>query len=108
MWVLACSGEFALATAEVCRKAGDRDAAVAQLLVLDVAGVSFADSSFLSLLVQLRKPRSLLWQARGFPTSSARRAGAALRGWSRPLINDVRVSACVGKECQAGSAGAAL
>lgn len=60
MWVLVCSGEFALATAEVRRKAGDRDAAVAQLLVLDVAGVSFADSSFLSLLVQLRNARSLL------------------------------------------------
>ncbi len=67
MWVLVCSGEFALDTAEVYRKAGDRDAAVAQLLVLDVAGVSFADSSFLSLLVQLRKPRSLLWQGSGLP-----------------------------------------
>ncbi|MFE2554101.1 STAS domain-containing protein [Streptomyces sp. NPDC059355] len=37
----------------------DRDAAEARLLVVDVAGVTFADSSFLNVLIRPNNSRSL-------------------------------------------------
>ncbi|MCY0943284.1 hypothetical protein [Streptomyces antarcticus] len=46
--VIVRTGEFDLDTAGVSAAACDRDAAGAKLLVLDVARVAFADSSFLN------------------------------------------------------------
>ncbi|MCY0929061.1 STAS domain-containing protein [Streptomyces sp. H27-H1] len=57
--VLVCSGEFDLDTAGVLRAACER-ASAAEILVLDVAQVGFADSTFLNLLLKLRKSRRLV------------------------------------------------
>ncbi|MFD6970417.1 STAS domain-containing protein [Streptomyces sp. NPDC059949] len=57
--VVVCSGEFDLDTAGKLAAACDHDAAEARLLVVDVAGVTFADSSFLNVLIRLHNSRSL-------------------------------------------------
>ncbi|MER6317025.1 STAS domain-containing protein [Streptomyces sp. NPDC001581] len=49
--VVVCSGEFDLDAAGMAA-ACDHDAAGARLLVVDVAGVTFADSSFLNVLIR--------------------------------------------------------
>ncbi|MER5567148.1 STAS domain-containing protein [Streptomyces goshikiensis] len=58
--VIVCSGEFDLDTVGVLAAACDRDAAGAELLVLDVARVAFADSSFLNVLIRLRNTRPVV------------------------------------------------
>lgn len=58
--VIVCSGEFDLDTVGVLAQACDRDAADAPLLVLDVALVAFADSSFLNELIRLRNTRPVV------------------------------------------------
>ncbi|MFE5534697.1 STAS domain-containing protein [Streptomyces sp. NPDC056492] len=61
VWVVVCSGEFDLDTTGRLAAACDRDdVAGAHLLVLDVAGVTFADSSFLNVVLRLRNGRSLV------------------------------------------------
>ncbi|NXY93226.1 STAS domain-containing protein [Streptomyces sp. BR123] len=57
--VVVCSGAFDMDTTGKLAVACDRDAADARLLVVDVAGVTFADSSFLNLLIRLNNSRSL-------------------------------------------------
>ncbi|MFD4247579.1 STAS domain-containing protein [Streptomyces sp. NPDC058525] len=57
---IVCEGEFDLDTVGVLAAACDRDAAGAELLVLDVARVAFADSSFLNVLIRLRNTRSVV------------------------------------------------
>ncbi|MFF3017342.1 STAS domain-containing protein [Streptomyces sp. NPDC057939] len=56
--VVVCTGEFDLDTAGTltgaCEREGD-----AKLLVLDVTGVTFADSSFLNVLIRLRNTRAV-------------------------------------------------
>lgn len=58
--VVVCAGEFDLDTAGVLAAACDREAAGAALLVLDVARVEFADSSFLNVLIRLRNTRPVV------------------------------------------------
>ncbi|MFE6912173.1 STAS domain-containing protein [Streptomyces erythrochromogenes] len=58
--VLVCAGEFDLDTTGKLAAACDRDAADARLLVLDVTGVTFADSSFLNVLIRLNNSRTLV------------------------------------------------
>lgn len=60
VWVVVCSGEFDLDTTGKLAAACDGDAAAARLLVLDVTGVTFADSSFLNVLIRLNNSRSLV------------------------------------------------
>ncbi|MFB7781152.1 STAS domain-containing protein [Streptomyces vinaceus] len=57
--VVACSGEFDQDTVGVLQAACDRETIGAQLLVLDVKNVTFADSSFLNTLIRLRNTRPL-------------------------------------------------
>ncbi|MFJ3206146.1 STAS domain-containing protein [Streptomyces sp. NPDC086989] len=57
--VVACSGEFDQDTVGLLHEACERETAGAQLLVLDVKGVAFADSSFLNTLIRLRRIRPL-------------------------------------------------
>ncbi|MFI1453921.1 STAS domain-containing protein [Streptomyces roseus] len=57
--VVACSGEFDQDTVGLLRDACERETTGAQLLVLDVRGVTFADSSFLNALIRLRHTRPL-------------------------------------------------
>ncbi|KPI31482.1 Sulfate transporter/antisigma-factor antagonist STAS [Actinobacteria bacterium OV450] len=61
VWVVDCAGEFDLDTTEKLSAACDRDdVAGTRLLVVDVAGVAFAESSFLNVLLRLRNSRSLV------------------------------------------------
>ncbi|MEU9032794.1 STAS domain-containing protein [Streptomyces sp. NPDC048383] len=55
-----CSGEFDLDSVGLLTDACDGGAAEAELLVVDVAGLEFADSSFLGVLVHLRNTRNLV------------------------------------------------
>ncbi|MEU9027107.1 STAS domain-containing protein [Streptomyces sp. NPDC048383] len=55
-----CSGEFDLDSIGLLADACDRQAADADLLVVDVAGLTFADSAFLGVLVRLRHTRRLV------------------------------------------------
>ncbi|GAA0271885.1 hypothetical protein GCM10010302_06870 [Streptomyces polychromogenes] len=59
--MVVCSGEFDTDTIGVLREDCDEDAP-ADLLVVDVARVAFADSSFLSALVRLGNTRSVFLQ----------------------------------------------
>ncbi len=54
-----CSGDFDMDTVGLLAYACDRQAPDAEVLVLDVSGVSFADSTFLSVLVRLNQERRL-------------------------------------------------
>ncbi|MFE5724762.1 STAS domain-containing protein [Streptomyces erythrochromogenes] len=58
--VVICSGEFDMDTVGILAAACERDAADAELLVLDVAWVAFADSSFLNELIRLRNTRQMV------------------------------------------------
>ncbi|GHI82908.1 hypothetical protein Sxan_02720 [Streptomyces xanthophaeus] len=58
--VVACRGEFDQDTVGALIDACDGEASGARLLVVDVAGVSFADSSFLSALIRLRNTRRMV------------------------------------------------
>ncbi|WP_411104805.1 STAS domain-containing protein [Streptomyces sp. cmx-4-9] len=58
--VVVCSGEFDLDTSGALAAACDGEAAAAELLVLDVSQVVFADSSFLNLLLRLRHTRPVV------------------------------------------------
>ncbi|MGW9374068.1 STAS domain-containing protein [Streptomyces xanthophaeus] len=60
VWMVVCSGEFDLDTTGKLAAACDRDAAAVRLLVLDVTGVTFADSSFLNVLIRLHNSRSIV------------------------------------------------
>lgn len=60
--VVVCAGEFDMDHDEKVAAACAGEAADAARLVLDVARVTFADSSFLSLLVRLRNTRDLVLQ----------------------------------------------
>ncbi|MCX4960971.1 STAS domain-containing protein [Streptomyces virginiae] len=60
VWVVVCTGEFDLDTTGELAVACDRVTADAQLLVIDVSGVAFADSSFLNVLIRLRNSRPLV------------------------------------------------
>ncbi|MFJ9597884.1 STAS domain-containing protein [Streptomyces virginiae] len=64
VWVVGCTGEFDLDTTGKLADACDRDAADARLLVLDVTGATFADSSFLNVLIRLNNSRSLVLAGR--------------------------------------------
>ncbi|MFD6879704.1 MULTISPECIES: STAS domain-containing protein [unclassified Streptomyces] len=55
-----CSGEFDIDSVGLLAEACDGEAADAELLVVDVAGLAFADSSYLSVLVRLRRTRKLV------------------------------------------------
>ncbi|MDX2389517.1 MULTISPECIES: STAS domain-containing protein [unclassified Streptomyces] len=55
-----CSGEFDLDSVGLLAQACDGEAAGAELLVVDVARLAFADSAFLSVLVRLRRTRQLV------------------------------------------------
>ncbi|MFD9451794.1 STAS domain-containing protein [Streptomyces sp. NPDC059985] len=55
-----CSGEFDLDSVGLLAQACDGEAADAEPLVVDVAGLEFADSSYLSVLVRLRRTRKLV------------------------------------------------
>ncbi|WP_371680920.1 STAS domain-containing protein [Streptomyces sp. NBC_01276] len=55
--VVVCTGEFDLDTAGRVAEACRTRAADAELLLLDVSGVAFADSSFLNELIRLRNAR---------------------------------------------------
>ncbi|MEU9032015.1 STAS domain-containing protein [Streptomyces sp. NPDC048383] len=57
-----CSGEFDLDSVGLLAQACDGEAAGAELLVVDVAGLESADSSFLRVLVRLRRTRKLVLQ----------------------------------------------
>lgn len=57
--VIVCSGEFDLDTNGVLLTACQREAG-AGLLVLDVTQVTFADSAFLNVLIQLHHTRPLV------------------------------------------------
>ncbi|MFD0374416.1 STAS domain-containing protein [Streptomyces sp. NPDC127112] len=57
--VVVCSGDFDLDTINVLVEACADEDSQAGPLVVDVAGVSFADSSFLNVLVRLRNTRPL-------------------------------------------------
>ncbi|MEU3317354.1 STAS domain-containing protein [Streptomyces sp. NPDC006662] len=59
MWVVGCSGELDLEASQKVRAACEGEAAGARLLVLDVTGVTFADSSFLNVLIRLPNSRCL-------------------------------------------------
>ncbi|MFG2667048.1 STAS domain-containing protein [Streptomyces sp. NPDC048387] len=58
--VLVCSGEFDLDTVATVTAACEQEAAHQQVLVVDVARLGFADSSFLNVLVTLRKRRPVV------------------------------------------------
>ncbi|MFJ3637603.1 STAS domain-containing protein [Streptomyces sp. NPDC090112] len=60
VWVVVCSGEFDLDTTGKLAAACDGEVGDARLLVLDVTGVTFADSSFLNVLIRLHNSRSLV------------------------------------------------
>lgn len=53
--VIVCSGEFDLDTIAGLSAVCEREAAPGRLLAFDVAGVEFADSTFLNLLITWRK-----------------------------------------------------
>ncbi|MFG2623111.1 STAS domain-containing protein [Streptomyces sp. NPDC048507] len=53
-FVVVCSGEFDADTVGTLVQACRTEAAGAQLLILDMRGVLFADSSFLNVLIRLR------------------------------------------------------
>ncbi|MFD6878443.1 MULTISPECIES: STAS domain-containing protein [unclassified Streptomyces] len=59
-----CSGEFDMDSVDLLAQACDGEAAAAaaaaEVLVVDVAGLEFADPSFLSVLVCLRRTRKLV------------------------------------------------
>ncbi|MEU8779794.1 STAS domain-containing protein [Streptomyces sp. NPDC048606] len=57
--VVECAGEFDIDSVDLLRQACAGPAADAKLLVLDVARVEFADSSFLNELIRLRQEREL-------------------------------------------------
>ncbi|MEV6583610.1 STAS domain-containing protein [Streptomyces sp. NPDC051582] len=58
--VVVCRGEFDLDTASVLAQACAGEAASAELLVLDVRGVAFADSTFLNELLRLLQSRPVV------------------------------------------------
>ncbi|MFE9934279.1 STAS domain-containing protein [Streptomyces sp. NPDC005533] len=58
--VVECSGEFDRDTAGVLVAVCDRDAGPAEVLVVDVARVAFADSAFLNVLLRLWNSRRLV------------------------------------------------
>ncbi|WP_167739536.1 STAS domain-containing protein [Streptomyces subrutilus] len=60
VYVVACKGEFDQDTVGVLADACDGEASGASLLVVDVAGVLFADSAFLNVLIRLRNTRRLV------------------------------------------------
>ncbi|MEW2417836.1 STAS domain-containing protein [Streptomyces sp. NPDC046866] len=60
VWVVVCSGEFDQDTTGKVAAACGGEAADARLLVLDVTGVTFADSSFLNVLIRLRNARPVV------------------------------------------------
>ncbi|MGW2587228.1 STAS domain-containing protein [Streptomyces virginiae] len=55
--VAACSGEFDRDTVPVPADVCERETGAAALLVLDVARVTFAGSSFLNLMIRLHRTR---------------------------------------------------
>ncbi|MFK0223676.1 STAS domain-containing protein [Streptomyces vinaceus] len=55
--VVVCGGEFDLDTVGALARACEGEATAAELLVLDVTGVAFADSTFLNELLRLRRSR---------------------------------------------------
>ncbi|MFJ3173839.1 STAS domain-containing protein [Streptomyces roseus] len=57
--VVVCTGEFDLDTAGRLEQACRTEAAEAKLVVLDVAGVAFADSAFLNVLLRLHNSRPM-------------------------------------------------
>ncbi|MGW7315766.1 STAS domain-containing protein [Streptomyces sp. NPDC054865] len=57
-----CSGEFDLASVGLLAEACDGEAAGAALLVVDVTGLTFADSTVLGVLIRLRHTRNLVLQ----------------------------------------------
>lgn len=58
--VAACSGEFDRDTVPVPADVCEREAGAAELLVLDVARVTFAGSAFLNLMIRLHRTRPLV------------------------------------------------
>ncbi|WP_033221115.1 hypothetical protein [Streptomyces virginiae] len=60
--VAACSGEFDRDTVPVPADVCEREAGAAELLVLDVARVTFAGSAFLNPMIRLHRTRPL-WLA---------------------------------------------
>ncbi|WP_052714047.1 STAS domain-containing protein [Streptomyces katrae] len=60
VWRIVCAGEFDLDTTGKLEAACQGEAAGARLLVIDVTGVAFADSSFLNVLIRLRNTRPVV------------------------------------------------
>ncbi|WP_328761203.1 STAS domain-containing protein [Streptomyces sp. NBC_00272] len=77
--VVVCTGEFDRDSVGSLSEACRTEAAGAKLLALDVAGVAFADSAFLSGLIRLRNSRPMVL-AGPLPNHRRGRHGAAPPG----------------------------